>query len=177
MVVPSARTVATPCGNASTSVRESGSSVCRRAILALSSLSSTTTASTSPPCSARTRSSCLRMRRSSSDLSLMDGTSASRLQIEAHQHSVGVGEIADDFAHRDGEFAYERGDGHDLITPRDLRIGSDVDDLDGVAVVEVLGAELFQVGDGGDGFGGLSDDVKAQVPRIVVRRGSLFLFR
>jgi len=77
------------------------------------------------------------------------GDTLSRPQVQAYQHPLGIGEIADDFPHWLGEFAYQCGDREDLIPLRQLGMLEQIDDLDVVIAIHMLFAEPFQIGESG----------------------------
>jgi hypothetical protein len=86
------------------------------------------------------------------------------LEIESYKEAFGVGKIADDFLNGDGDFSNERRECENLVTLGKLGVFYQVDHFDGVSSLEVFLAHPFEVGEGGEGFGGLPGDVKAEVP-------------
>src|SRR6185295_458867 len=91
-----------------------------------------------------------------------------RPQVQAHEHALGIRQVADDLAHRLGQPADQGGDGQDLVRARELGVGDQVHDLDAVLAGQVLLAEPLQVGEGRHGLRGLTGNIQPQVP--VLRR-------
>src|SRR3954470_11889323 len=89
-------------------------------------------------------------------------------EVQTDQDPLGVGEVADDLAHRFGQPALEGGDGDDLLALGQLRALEQVDDLDGVLAGEVLLADLPEVGERRGRSRRLAGDVQAQLPSLVV---------
>src|SRR5687768_6734460 len=67
------------------------------------------------------------------------------LEIQAEQYLLLVGEIADQAAHRERQFFYQSGDGHDLLATGERWLLEDIDDLQVIFTVEVRLADPFNV--------------------------------
>src|SRR5262249_32237605 len=85
-------------------------------------------------------------------------------QLQSDQRALGVGQVADDLAHRVGKLAHQRRDGDDLVVLGEARVLEQVDHLDLVAPGEVLLAHLLQVLDRGERLRRLACGVEAQLP-------------
>src|SRR3954470_7837995 len=85
-----------------------------------------------------------------------------RHQIEPDQHFFRIGEIADDAAQRMGKNLEQGGHGDDLLLLACLRMQIDVDDLKGVTLGNILGANPAHVLDRQDGARGLAAYVETQ---------------
>lgn len=85
-------------------------------------------------------------------------------QIQADEHALGIGQIADDLAHRCGKFAHQGWDCQDLIALRQLRMFEQIDDLDLILAGQVLVAKFFEIGEGGQALGRLPGNIEAQLP-------------
>ena len=66
------------------------------------------------------------------------GRSARRPQVEPDQHALLVRQVADDLLHGRRQPADERGQGHDLVAARELRLLQQVDHLDAVAAGQMV---------------------------------------
>src|SRR4051812_10278983 len=86
-------------------------------------------------------------------------------EVETDQYPLGVREIPDDLANRLGKPALERRNCDDLLPLCQLRPLEEVDDLDGVLALQVLLADLAQVGERGHRPRRLPGDVEPQLPR------------
>ena len=94
--------------------------------------------------------------------------SSPRLDIQANQHTLGVGEIADDLSDRLRQFPHERRDGKDLIAARQRRVFHQIDDFNVILTFQILFANLFQILKGGERARRLARDIKAQIPAIAI---------
>src|SRR5579863_1115813 len=82
-------------------------------------------------------------------------------QSERRQHAARIAEIADDIRGRTGRDLGEAGRDQDTIGQGASWMFTDVDNLQLVAVLQVLPANAPQIGDGLDGIGCGTCDVKA----------------
>jgi hypothetical protein len=95
---------------------------------------------------------------------------AQRLQGQAHQHAIGVGEVANDLANFQREFDLERGNGDDVIPARQVRILQNIDHFDLVTALQVLFAQDTEIGDGPPGLGRLARHKEPQIEHLGLRR-------
>src|SRR5262245_7505157 len=95
--------------------------------------------------------------------------------VQAHEHAVGVREVADDPPNWLRQAPHEGRHREDLIARGELRVLDQVDDLDPVLAGHVLLAELLEVGERLDRLGRLPGDVEPQdldlMTRLAGRRG------
>src|SRR5579862_477168 len=68
-------------------------------------------------------------------------SSSERLQRQADEHAVGVGQIADDLSDLLRELHDQRGNRDDLVPPRHLRVLQQIDDFDLVAALQMFVTE------------------------------------
>ena len=88
-----------------------------------------------------------------------------RTEIQPDQDPFGVRQVADDLLDRSGSRRTSVGSAR-IWSPRpELRILQEIDDLDPVAPLQVLLADLLQVREGADRLRRLSRDVEPQVER------------
>ena len=87
-----------------------------------------------------------------------------RLDPEADEDALGVGQVTDDLAEGRGQSADERRDGEDVVAPASDGLLDQIDDLDLVAPGQMLLAQVLQVGERAQRLGRLTRDVQAQVP-------------
>jgi hypothetical protein len=87
------------------------------------------------------------------------------MQIEADLDAFRVGEITDDALDGFGEFPHQRRQGDDLVGRGAVRLAGEINDLDLMAVRQMLIAEALQIGECHQGFGGLTGHVQAEVPK------------
>jgi hypothetical protein len=66
-------------------------------------------------------------------------------QVEAHEDFFRVGEVPDDLLDRCRELPDQGRDGDDLVVLCELGVLDQVDDLDLVAAVKVLSADLLEI--------------------------------
>src|SRR5688500_17682030 len=92
-----------------------------------------------------------------------------RTQVQPDQRALGIGKIADQLADRLGKFADQGGNSEDLIAPRQLRVLQKVDHLDAISTLQMLLANLLQVGQSHEGPRRLTGDVEAELKEIRVR--------
>ncbi len=71
-----------------------------------------------------------------------------RLDAEADQDALEVGQVPDDLAQWRGEPAHERREGEDVVAAGQRRVLDQVDDLDLVLAGQMLLAQVLQVGEG-----------------------------
>ena len=90
-------------------------------------------------------------------------SSRAHAEIQPDEHAFRVREVADDLLDRFGQPSHERGHGQDLVAARELRILQQIDDLDLVAPLQMLLADLLQVREGQDRLRRLSGDVEPQL--------------
>jgi hypothetical protein len=88
----------------------------------------------------------------------------SRPQVQPHEHSLGIGQISNDFPHWNGQFAHEGRDGKDLIPTGKLWIHQEVNNLYTILAFQVLFANPFQVRECGNRTRRLACNVKPQLP-------------
>src|SRR5688572_13805873 len=89
-----------------------------------------------------------------------------RAQLQSYQRALGVGQVADDFAHRRGQLAHQGRDGDNLVVLGEPRIDQQVDDLDRITAGEVLVAQALQVAQRGERLGRLPGGVEPQLPLV-----------
>ena len=90
--------------------------------------------------------------------------STAQAKIEPDQDSLRVRQVADDFAHRLGEFAHQRRHGDDLVALGQLRRLQQINHRDVVLAGQVLLAQLLEVGKGFDGSRGWARDIQSEIP-------------
>ena len=95
--------------------------------------------------------------------------SSSRCNIQTHEHTLLVREIADNFLQRRRQFPDEGWYGENLIGAGELRLNREINDFEIVASGEMGLANLFEICEGGDGPGCLAGDVETQVPAFPVQ--------
>src|SRR5690348_16419875 len=88
-----------------------------------------------------------------------------REDVEAHEDTLLVGEVADDLRDRLRQPAHQRRDGQDLVARGELRGAEQVDHLDAVLAREVGLADAAQLRERGHGLRGLSRDVEPELER------------
>ena len=93
-------------------------------------------------------------------------------QIQPDEHAFRVREVADDLLDRFRQPPHERRHGQDLVAARELRILQQIDDLDLVAPLQMLLADLLQVREGQDRLRRLSRDVEPQLIRLGLGDGA-----
>ena len=94
------------------------------------------------------------------------GPARPRPQIEADQHALLVGQVADDLLHRRRQTPDQRRHRDDLIAARELRLLQQIDDLDPVASGQMLFADRLEVAQRGGRSGALPGDVQPQDPFV-----------
>ncbi len=83
-------------------------------------------------------------------------------EVEADEHPLCVGQIADQAAEGQGQFLDQGWRGNDLLPPRQSRLLVEVDHLQVIAPFEVLFADLGNVGDRPVGLKGAPGDVETE---------------
>src|SRR5690606_22198944 len=103
-------------------------------------------------------------------------SSAGRLCLQADQHALRVGKIADDAANRSRKLADQRRDGDNLVGPRKFRTLDQVDDIDLVAPRHMFLAQRFEIRNGGYAARRVPGNIKLELPqarrlpRMFIRR-------
>src|SRR6266850_838654 len=69
-------------------------------------------------------------------------------EIQSHEDAFRVRQVADDLLDRFRQPPHERGYGQDLVPASKLRILQEIDDLDLIAPLQVLLADLLQISEG-----------------------------
>src|SRR5512143_3103340 len=77
----------------------------------------------------------------------MSPPSLARAQLQAYQHARGVRQIPDNLAQRRRQSPHQRGDRHDLVAARELRVLHQINDLDAILALKVSLANLLEVGE------------------------------
>src|SRR5580765_3581066 len=99
-------------------------------------------------------------------------SSSSRTEIQSHEHTLRVRQIADDLLDGLRQPPHERRQCEDLVALGELGVLEEIDHLDLVAPLQVRFADLLQIREREDRLRGLSRDVEAQHVRLgTVRRG------
>ena len=94
-------------------------------------------------------------------------------EVQPDEDAFRVREVADDLLDRFRQPPHERGHGQDLVAARELWILQEIDDLDLVAALQVLLADLLQVREGQDRLRRLSRDVEPQLIGLSCGRRSV----
>ena len=89
-------------------------------------------------------------------------------ELEAGEQSVGVGEVAHDFADGFGQLADECGHGQDLVVGRSAWVLLQIHDFDLVSPRQVLLAGALQVLDCKLALGRAIGDIEAQLPELSI---------
>src|ERR1051325_8552352 len=98
---------------------------------------------------------------------------STRLNIQANQNALGVGEIADDLSDRLRQLAHERRDRQDLIAARECRVVHQINHFNVILSFQILFTNVLEIFEGSERAWSLTGYVKTQVPATRISACSL----